>query len=147
MSDLIVPVTIYHNPNCGTSRNTLALIRNAGIEPTVIEYLQSPPDRATLLNLLQRMNMTPRQLLRDKGTPYGELKLGEAHWTDDQIIDQMLKFPILINRPIVVTEHGVRLCRPSEVVLDLLPLPQKGAFTKEDGERVIDEKGQRVKPS
>ena len=147
MSDSIVPVTIYHNPNCGTSRNTLALIRNAGIEPTVIEYLKSPPDRATLLNLLQRMNMTPRQLLRDKGTPYGELKLGEAHWTDDQIIDQMLKFPILINRPIVVTEHGVRLCRPSEVVLDLLPLPQKGAFTKEDGERVIDEKGQRVKPS
>lgn len=147
MSDSIVPVTIYHNPNCGTSRNTLALIRNAGIEPTVIEYLKSPPDRATLLNLLQRMNMTPRQLLRDKGTPYAELKLGEAHWTDDQIIDQMLKFPILINRPIVVTEHGVRLCRPSEVVLDLLPLPQKGAFTKEDGERVIDERGQRVKPS
>ena len=147
MSDSIVPVTIYHNPNCGTSRNTLALIRNAGIEPTVIEYLKSPPDRATLRYLLEQMNMTPRQLLRDKGTPYGELKLGESHWTDDQIIDQMLKFPILINRPIVVTERGVRLCRPSEVVLDLLPLPQKGAFTKEDGEQVIDDKGQRVKPS
>lgn len=147
MSDPITSVTIYHNPGCGTSRNTLALIRNAGIEPTVIEYLKSPPDRATLLNLLKQMSMTPRQLLREKGTPYDELKLGEPHWTDDRIIDQMLKFPILINRPIVVTERGVRLCRPSEVVLDLLPLPQKGAFTKEDGERVIDESGRRVKPS
>lgn len=147
MSDPITSVTIYHNPGCGTSRNTLALIRNAGIEPTVIEYLKSPPDRATLLNLLKQMNVTPRQLLREKATPYDELKLGEPHWTDDQIIDQMLKFPILINRPIVVTERGVRLCRPSEVVLDLLPLPQKGAFTKEDGERVIDESGRRVKPS
>jgi arsenate reductase (glutaredoxin) len=144
MSDLN-PVTIYHNPNCGTSRNTLALIRNTGIEPTVIEYLKSPPDRTTLLNLLQQMSMTPRQLLREKGTPYVELKLGEPHWTDDQIVDQMLKFPILINRPIVVTERGVRLCRPSEVVLEVLPLPQKGAFTKEDGERLIDEKGQQVK--
>ncbi len=147
MSDSIVPVTIYHNPDCGTSRNTLALIRNAGIEPTVIEYLKFPPDRTTLLNLLERMHMTPRALLREKGTPYGELKLGEPHWTDDQIIDQMLKFPILINRPIVVTERGVKLCRPSEVVLDLLPRPQTGAFTKEDGERVVDEKGQRAKPS
>ena len=147
MSDSIAPVTIYHNPDCGTSRNTLALIRNAGIEPMVIEYLKSPPDRATLLHLLGQMSMTPRQLLREKGTPYGELKLGESHWTDDQIVDLMLKFPILINRPIVITERGVRLCRPSEVVLDLLPQPQKGAFTKEDGERVIDEKGQRVKPS
>jgi len=147
MFDSNAPVTIYHNPDCGTSRNTLALIRNTGIEPTVIEYLKSPPDRATLLNLLEQMNMTARQLLREKGTPYGELKLGESHWTDDQIIDQMLKFPILINRPIVVTERGVRLCRPSEVVLDLLPLPQKGAFTKEDGERVIDENGHRVRPS
>jgi arsenate reductase len=147
MSDSNASVTIYHNPDCGTSRNTLALIRNANIEPTVIEYLKSPPDRATLLNLLEQMNMAPRQLLREKGTPYGELKLGESHWTDDQIVDQMLKFPILINRPIVVTDRGVRLCRPSEVVLDLLPLPQKGAFTKEDGERVIDEKGQRARPS
>jgi arsenate reductase len=140
-----IPVTIYHNPDCGTSRNTLALIRNAGIEPTVIEYLKRPPDRSTLLHLLQQMNVTPRQLLREKGTPYAELKLGEAHWTDDELIDQMLKNPILINRPIVVTTRGVRLCRPSEVVLDLLPVPQKGPFSKEDGERVIDEKGQRVK--
>ena len=145
MSDPIAPVTIYHNPDCGTSRNTLALIRNAGIEPTVIEYLKSPPDLSTLLKLLKQMNMTPRQLLREKGTPYGELKLGESHWTDDQLVAHMLKFPILINRPIVVTERGARLCRPSEVVLDLLPLPQRGAFTKEDGERVINEKGQRVK--
>jgi arsenate reductase (glutaredoxin) len=147
MSDSIPAVTIYHNPDCGTSRNTLALIRNAGIEPIVIEYLKTPPDRPTLLNLLERMHMTPRELLREKGTPYGELKLSEPHWTDDQLIDQMLKFPILINRPIVVTERGVKLCRPSEVVLDLLALPQRGAFTKEDGERVIDEKDKRVKPS
>jgi arsenate reductase len=147
MSEPTPPVTIYHNPNCGTSRNTLALIRNAGIGPTVIEYLKTPPDRAMLLNLLERMTLSPRQLLREKGTPYAELKLGEPHWTDEEIVDQMLKFPILINRPIVVTERGVRLCRPSEAVLDLLPLPQKGPFTKEDGERVIDDKGQRVKSS
>jgi arsenate reductase (glutaredoxin) len=138
-------VTIYHNPDCGTSRNTLALIRNAGIEPTVVEYLITPPDRATLHSLLNQMNMTPRELLREKGTPYAELKLGESHWTDEQLIDQMLQFPILINRPIVITKRGTKLCRPSEAVLDLLPLPQQGAFTKEDGERVIDEKGQRVK--
>jgi arsenate reductase len=138
-------VTIYHNPDCGTSRNTLALIRNAGIEPTVIEYLKTPPDRATLQSLLEQMNMTPRELLREKGTPYAELKLGESHWTDEDLIDQMLKFPILINRPIVITERGANLCRPSEAVLDLLPLPQQGAFAKEDGERVVDEKGQRVK--
>jgi arsenate reductase (glutaredoxin) len=146
MSDSTAAVTIYHNPDCGTSRNTLALIRNAGIEPTVIEYLKSPPDRSTLLKLLERMHLTPRELLREKGTPYAELKLGESHWTDDQLIDFMLKFPILINRPIVVTERGVKLCRPSEAVLDILPTPQTGAFTKEDGERVVDEKGQRVKP-
>jgi arsenate reductase (glutaredoxin) len=140
-------VTIYHNPNCGTSRNTLALIRNAGIEPTIIEYVKMPPDRATLVKLLKQMNMTPRELLREKGTPYAELRLGESHWTDDELIDQMLKHPILINRPIVITERGAKLCRPSEVVLDLLPLPQKGAFSKEDGEQVIDAKGQRVKAS
>jgi arsenate reductase len=140
-------VTIYHNPNCGTSRNTLALIRNAGIEPTIIEYLKTPPDRATLVDLLKQMNMTPRQLLREKGTPYTDLKLGESRWTDEELIDQMLKFPILINRPIVITERGVRLCRPSEVVLDLLAFPQKGAFSKEDGERIVDDKGQRVKAS
>jgi arsenate reductase len=140
-------VLIYHNPDCGTSRNTLALIRNTGIEPTIIAYLKTPPDRATLMALLKQMNMTPRQLLREKGTPYAELKLGEPHWTDDELIDQMLKHPILINRPIVVTERGAELCRPSEAVLDLLPLPQKGPFSKEDGERVIDDKGRRVQAS
>jgi arsenate reductase len=140
-----VPVTIYHNPACGTSRNTLALIRNAGVEPTVIEYLKTPPDRATLVDLLKRMRMGPRQLLREKGTPYGELGLAADHWTDDQLIDQMLAHPILINRPIVVTPWGVKLCRPSEVVLDVLPLPQKGPFSKEDGERVLNEQGQRVR--
>ncbi len=116
-------VTIYHNPECGTSRNTLALIRNAGIEPTVVEYLKTPPDRAALQSLLEQMNMTPRELLREKGTPYAELGLGESHWTDEQLIDRMLQFPILINRPIVVTEGGAKLCRPSEAVLDLLPQP------------------------
>jgi arsenate reductase len=140
-----VPVTIYHNPACGTSRNTLALIRNAGIEPTVIEYLKTPPDRATLKDLLQRMGMRPRELLREKGTPYAELGLGADHWTDEQLIDQMLAQPILINRPVVITPWGVRLCRPSETVLDILPLPQKGPFTKEDGEPVLDERGQRLR--
>jgi arsenate reductase len=140
-------VTIYHNPNCGTSRNVLALIRNAGIEPTIIEYLKMPPDRSTLVSLLAQMRMTPRQLLREKGTPYAELKLGEAHWSDEQLIDQMLKHPLLINRPIVVTPWGVRLCRPSEAVLDILPIPQNGPFSKEDGERLIDEEGRRVTPS
>lgn len=139
-----VPVTIYHNPACGTSRNTLALIRNAGVEPTVIEYLRSPPDRTTLVDLLKRMGMRPRELLREKGTPYAELGLAADHWTDDQLIGQMLAHPILINRPVVVTPWGVRLCRPSEVVLEILPLPQKGPFAKEDGERVIDELGRRL---
>jgi arsenate reductase (glutaredoxin) len=147
MSEFHVSVTIYHNPDCGTSRNTLALIRNAGIEPTIIEYLKTPPSRESLVRLLKQMGMTPRQLSREKGTPFAELKLNEAHWTDEQLIEQMLKASILINRPIVVSERGVKLCHPSEVVLDLLPSPQKGAFTKEDGERVIDEKGERVKTS
>jgi arsenate reductase len=138
-------VTIYHNPACGTSRNTLALIRNAGVEPTVIEYLKTPPERATLQGLLQRMGMKPRALLREKGTPYAELKLGDPHWSDNEIIDQMLVHPILINRPIVVTPWGVKLCRPSEVVLDILPLSQRGPFTKEDGEPVIDAQGKRVR--
>ena len=120
MSASTVPVTIYHNPACGTSRNVLALIRNVGIEPAIIEYLQHPPDRATLVDLLTRMGMRPRQLLREKGTPYAELGLAADHWTDDQLIDQMLAHPILINRPIVITPSGVRLCRPSEVVLDIL---------------------------
>ena len=125
MTDQPVAVTIYHNPACGTSRNTLALIRNAGIEPTVIEYLKTPPDRATLTDLLNRMGMRPRELLRDKGTPYAELDLGADHWTDEQLIDQMLAHPILINRPIVVTPWGVRLCRPAEVLLSLLKVPQQ----------------------
>ena len=137
-------VTIYHNPACGTSRNTLALIRNAGVEPTVIEYLKNPPDRATLVSLLARMGIGPRALLREKGTPYAELGLGAGHWSDEQLIDQMLAHPVLINRPIVVTTWGARLCRPSELVLDILPLPQKGPFTKEDGELVIDGEGKRV---
>lgn len=137
-------VTIYHNPACGTSRNTLGLIRNAGVEPEIIEYLKTPPDRATLVDLLKRAGLRPRELLREKGTPYAELGLGDGHWTDEQLIDQMLTHPILINRPLVVTPWGVRLCRPSETVLDILPLPQQGPFSKEDGERILDERGHRV---
>jgi arsenate reductase (glutaredoxin) len=137
-------VTIYHNPACGTSRNTLALIRNAGIEPVIIEYLKTPPDRSTLESLLERMSMSPRELLREKGTPYADLGLGDEHWTHSELIEQMLAHPILMNRPIVVTPWGVRLCRPSEVVLDILPLPQPGPFAKEDGELVIDAQGRRV---
>lgn len=139
-----VSVMIYHNPACGTSRNTLGLIRNAGIEPVVIEYLKTPPDRATLKDLLQRMGISPRALLREKGTPYVELGLGATHWSDEELIDQMLAHPILINRPIVVTPWGVKLCRPSEVVLDILPLPQKGPFSKEDGAALIDTNGRRI---
>jgi arsenate reductase (glutaredoxin) len=127
MSDEKVTVTIYHNPGCGTSRNTLELIRNAGVEPTIIEYLKTPPDRATLESLVERMGIRPRDLLREKGTPYAELGLGADHWTDAQLIGYMLTHPILINRPIVVTPWGVKLCRPSEAVLSILPLPQKGA--------------------
>jgi arsenate reductase len=137
-------VTIYHNPACGTSRNTLAFIRNAGVEPHVIEYLKTPPDRATLESLLARMNLKPRQLLREKGTPYTELGLADERLSDAELLDAMLKHPILINRPIVVTPWAVRLCRPSEAVLDILPLPQHGPFTKEDGERIIDEHGARL---
>ena len=137
-------ITIYHNPACGTSRNTLALIRNSGEEPEVIEYLQTPPSKATLQSLIAAMGITPRALLREKGTPYDELGLADPKWTDDQLVDFMLEHPILINRPVVVTPLGTRLCRPSEAVLDILPNPQQGAFTKEDGEKVIDDKGQRV---
>jgi arsenate reductase len=144
MADAPVPVTIYHNPACGTSRNTLALIRNAGVEPTVVEYLVTPPDRVTLESLLARMQMRPRELLREKGNPYAELGLGADHWTDAQLIAQMLAHPLLINRPIVVTPWGVKLCRPSEAVLDILPLPQKGPFKKEDGAPLIDADGRRV---
>jgi len=140
-----VAVTIYHNPSCGTSRNTLALIRNAGVEPTVIEYLKTPPDRATLESLIRRMGVRPRELLRQKGTPYEELGLGADHWTDEQLIDQMLVHPSLINRPIVVTPWGVKLCRPSEVVLDILRFPQKGPFVKEGGEPLIGANGRRIR--
>jgi arsenate reductase (glutaredoxin) len=133
MPDAAVPVLIYHNPACGTSRNTLALIRNAGVEPTIIEYLKTPPDKATLEALNQRMGIRPRELLREKGTPYAQLELGAQHLTDEQLIDYMLAHPILINRPIVVTPWGVKLCRPPEAVLDILPLPQKRSFAKQDG--------------
>ncbi|MDP3255230.1 arsenate reductase (glutaredoxin) [Bosea sp. (in: a-proteobacteria)] len=136
-------VIIYHNPDCGTSRNTLALIRNAGVEPHVIEYLKTPPSRAMLVQLIERMGISVRDLLREKGTPYTELGLGDLDLTDDQLLDAMLAHPILINRPIVVSPKGVKLCRPSEDVLDLPP-PQRGEFVKEDGERVIDEHGRRV---
>ncbi|HEX2135263.1 MAG TPA: arsenate reductase (glutaredoxin) [Microvirga sp.] len=136
-------VIIYHNPACGTSRNALALIRNAGVEPHVVEYLKTPPTRELLKQLVQRMGIPVRALLREKGTPYAELGLGDPALTDDQLLDAMMAHPILINRPIVVSPKGVRLCRPSEAVLDLLP-PQKGEFVKEDGERVVDEHGRRV---
>ncbi len=138
-------VTIYHNPACGTSRNTLALIRNAGIEPTVIEYLKTPPARATLEALIARMAVPVREVLREKGTPYAELGLDDPKWTDAQLVGFMLQHPILINRPIVVTDLGARLCRPSEAVLDILPAAQKGAFSKEDGEVVVDAGGHRVR--
>lgn len=138
-------VTIYHNPDCGTSRNTLAMIRNAGIEPEIIEYLKQPPDRETLTRLIERAGLTPRALLREKGTPYAELGLDDMRLTDTQLLDAMLAHPVLINRPIVVTPLGVRLCRPSERVLDILPAGQRGAFVKEDGEQVIDSTGRRVR--
>ena len=134
-------VVIYHNPECGTSRNTLCLIRNAGIEPHIIEYLKTPPSRSLLEQLIARAGMKPRELLREKGTPYAELGLGDESLSDDVLVDAMMAHPILINRPLVVTPLGVRLCRPSEVVLDILPNRQKGAFSKEDGERVIDAAG------
>lgn len=138
-------ITIYHNPACGTSRNTLALIRNSGVEPTVIEYLQTPPSRETLEKLIANMGIAPRELLREKGTPYAELGLDDPKWNDEQLIDFMLQHAILINRPIVVTPLGTRLCRPSEAVLDILPNPQQGPFTKEDGEMVIDKDGKRLR--
>lgn len=137
-------VTIYHNPKCETSRNTLALIRNAGIEPTVIEYLQHPPSREQLVEMIKAAGLTVRQALREKGTPYAELGLGNLALSDEQLVDAMMAHPILINRPFVITERGTRLSRPSEAVLDILPQSQRGYFAKEDGEVVIDEKGQRV---
>ena len=137
-------VTIYHNLDCGTSRNVLGLIRNSGEEPTIIEYLKTPPDRDTLQALIAAMGVPVRDVLREKGTPYAELDLGNPKWSDDDLIGFMLQHPILINRPIVVTPLGTRLCRPSEAVLDLLPQPQRGAFSKEDGEPVVDQDGRRV---
>lgn len=137
-------VTIYHNPDCGTSRNTLALIRNAGIEPLIIEYLKQPPDRTTLAGLIASSGLQVRDAVRQKGTPYAELGLDRPSTTDDQLIDAMVAHPILINRPFVVTPVGVRLCRPSEVVLDILTEPQRGAFTKEDGEQIVGADGKRV---
>ena len=136
-------VVIYHNPACGTSRNTLAMIRNAGIEPHVIEYLKTPPTRDLVRQLARRAGLAVRDLLREKGTPYADLNLGDASLSDDQLLDAVAAHPVLLNRPLVVTPRGVRLCRPSEAVLDLLP-PQQGAFVKEDGERVVDAHGRRV---
>ena len=139
-----VDVIIYHNPECGTSRNALAMIRNAGIEPHVIEYLKTPPSREMLVSLIVRMGIAPRALLREKGTPFAELGLGDVTLDDDRLIDAMIAHPILINRPIVVSPLGVKLCRPSEEVLSLLPNAQQGAFAKEDGEQVIDAAGHRI---
>lgn len=137
-------ITIYHNPKCGTSRNVLALIRNSGVEPEVIEYLKTPPTKARLAELVAATGQGVRALIREKGTPYAELGLADAKWSDDQLLDFMLAHPILINRPLVVTPLGVKLCRPSETVLDILPNPQQAAFAKEDGEQVVDATGQRV---
>ena len=137
-------VTIYHNPKCGTSRHTLAWVRNAGVGPIVVLYVEAPPARAELETLIREMKISVRDVLRRKGTPYDELNLDDAAWTDAQLLDLMLAHPILINRPIVVTPWGTRLCRPSEAVLEILPLPQLNEFMKEDGERVIDAQGQRV---
>ncbi|MBE5204701.1 glutaredoxin-dependent arsenate reductase [Pectobacterium sp. FL60-S17] len=138
-------ITIYHNPDCGTSRNTLEMIRNSGAEPTVIYYLDTPPSRDELVALIGDMGITVRALLRKNVEPYTQLGLAEERFTDEQLIDFMLQYPILINRPIVVTPLGTRLCRPSELVLDILPDPQQGEFTKEDGEKITDKLGQRVK--
>ena len=137
-------ITIYHNPACGTSRNTLALIRNSGVEPELVEYLKTPPSKERLQQLLASMGLGARALLRQKGTPYDELGLADPKWTDDELLDFVVQHPILMNRPVVVTPLGVKLCRPSEVVLELLANPQLGAFSKEDGEAVVNEKGQRV---
>jgi arsenate reductase len=143
MPDRAIDVVIYHNPDCGTSRNTLAMIRNAGIEPHVVEYLKTPPARALLKQLLARAGLSVRDALREKGTPYAELGLGDPALSDDQLLDAIAAHPILLNRPLVVSPKGVRLCRPSEAVLDLLPA-QQGEFVKEDGEPVVDAQGRRV---
>ena len=137
-------ITIYHNPNCGTSRNVLALIRNSGVEPEVVEYLKTPPGSDKLLELVAQLGIPVRELLRQKGTPYDELQLNNPALSDDELIDAMVAHPILMNRPIVVTPLGTRLCRPSEAVLDLLPQAQQGAFSKEDGEQLVNAQGERV---
>lgn len=137
-------ITIYHNPACGTSRNTLAMIRNSGMEPNIVRYLETPPARSELVRLMSAMGISARELLRKKGTPYDEMDLGNPKWTEDELIDFMLGTPILINRPIVVTPLGTKLCRPSELVLDILPDPQQAPFAKEDGEVVINDHGERV---
>ena len=137
-------ITIYHNPACGTSRNTLALIRNSGVEPTVIEYLKTPPSKERLQQLLADMGLGARALLRQKGTPFDELGLADPRWTDDELLDFVVQHPLLLHRPVVVTPLGTRLCRPSEVVLEILANSQMGAFSKEDGEAVVNDKGQRV---
>lgn len=137
-------ITIYHNPQCGTSRNTLAMIRNSGVEPQIIDYQQSPPSREVLRQLIAQSGLTVCQALREKGTPFAELGLGDASLSDDELLDAMLRVPILINRPFVVTPLGVRLCRPSELVLEILPQAQRGEFIKEDGEKVIDALGQKI---
>jgi arsenate reductase len=141
---MFADIVIYHNPECGTSRNALAMIRNAGIEPHVIEYLKTPPSRPMLESLIERAGISPRDLLREKGTPYTALGLDTLSLSDADLIDAMMNHPILINRPLVVSSLGVKLCRPSEAVLDLLPSEQKGAFTKEDGEKIVDANGNRV---
>jgi arsenate reductase len=140
----VTDIVIYHNPACGTSRNVLELIRNSGVEPHVVDYLKTPPARALLVEMIDRAGLTPRTLLREKGTPYAELDLGDESLTNDALVDAMMAHPILINRPLVITPLGVKLCRPSEVVLDILLDAQRGAFAKEDGEQVVDEAGQRV---
>jgi arsenate reductase len=144
MDTPMTDIVIYHNPACGTSRNVLAMIRNSGVEPHVVEYLKSPPARALLVELIKRGGMRPRDLLREKGTPFAELGLQDASLSEEALIDAMIEHPILINRPLVVTPLGVKLCRPSEAVLDILPDPQRGAFAKEDGEQVVDAAGQKL---
>jgi len=141
---MTIDVTIYHNPDCGTSRNTLAMIRNAGIEPTIIEYLKNPPSREELVRMIADAGLSVREAIREKGTPYAELGLDNPSLTDEQLLDAMLKDPILINRPFVITPLGTRLARPSEAVLDILPDTHKGPFAKEDGEQVLDSEGKRL---
>lgn len=140
-------IIIYHNPDCGTSRNALAMIRASGEEPEIIEYLKTPPSRGRLVELIRQMGMTPRQMLRQKDTPYTELRLYDPRWSDEELLNFMMEHPILINRPLVVTPLGVKLCRPSEAVLDILPDPQQGAFAKEDGEQVVDAASNRTHPA